>query len=329
MFKEVDLTDAKLEKELGMGCLHIKGTHLWPLDHFVWSESATEVSATFFCQEQDEWDKISLLRIEVFKLPRAKKKLAERREWYTRDRKKRRIKISDGDLFDESMLAVKGLRDWEQDAFPLSKGEIIRIYQSKKYAVIFRFLAKSGSMLQHPVFKRVVKNIVFDETEWVRDVPEIHDTRPKAKRVKESPLTAKQEAEMWQIVRAVMKSLKLAKVKDPKSRVAAIEKEIKAARANKSLSNDELMDQAIQLGTFLGQLFCWELDWEWCRVRQPKASEFICVASPDRSTVMTPVDWVLDLITDKKRPLNCLLTYNMIEHGRMPPSRPHAYTRIG
>ena len=108
MFEQVDLTDAKLVKEFGMGCLVIKGAHLWPLDHFVWDASATEVSATFFCEEVEPWDKVNLLRIEVLKMPRGKKKLAERVQWYTRDRKKRRIRIADGQLFESSLLDVRG-----------------------------------------------------------------------------------------------------------------------------------------------------------------------------------------------------------------------------
>lgn len=329
MFEQRDLTDAKLAKEFGMGCLTIKGAHLWPLSHFVWDESAKEVSATFFCEEHEPWDKISLLRIEIFKLPRAASDLAERIEWYTRRRKKRRIKIADGQLFEESMLHVKGLgKEWEQDSFPLSKGEIIRIYQTKKHAVILRFLAKSGTLLDHPVFKRVVKNVKLDEAQWERSVPDITDTRPKSKRVKESPLTAEQESEMWQIVKAVMKSLKLSKIKDAKKRIALVEKEIEAA-AKAKLRRDACIDRAIELGTFLGQMFCWELDWEWCNVLEPDGSEAFCVCSPDRSMALAPVEWVAELISNKKRPINCLLTFNMLEHGRLPPSRPNTYARIG
>ncbi len=330
MFEEVDLTDAKLEKEFGMGCLQIKGAHLWPISYFVWTESATEVSATFVCEEEEPWDKPNLMRIEVFKLPRAKSKLAERLEWYTRRRKKRRIKVADGGLFEESMLDVKGLgNEWEQDAFPLSKGEIIRIYQAKKFAVIFRFLVKSGTLLDHPVFKRAVKNIKFDPAQWERSVPEIVDTRPKSRRNAESPLTGKQESEMWQIVGSVMKRLKLSKVKEAGKRFGAIEKEIESARTGPKLSKDEIIDLSIELGTFVGQMYCWELDWEWCNVVAPNGSESICVCSPNRAMAIAPVDWVFDLITNKKRPLNCVLTYNMIEHKRMPPSRPNAYARIG
>ncbi len=330
MFEQVDLTDATLGREFGMGCLHIKGAHLWPLTHFVWDASAKEVGATFFCEEQEPWDNVSLLRIEIFKLPRAKSELAERLEWYTRNRKKRRIKIADGELFDERMLDVRGLgKEWEQDSFAPSKREIIRIYRVKKYAVIFRFLARSGTFLDHPVFKRVVKNVKFDEAQWEKALPDIIDTRPQSKRTTESPLTEEQESEMWEMVGAVTKRLKLSKVKDAEKRLRRVEKEIDAARAERKLSKDQKIDRAIELGSFVGQILCWDLDWEWCNVLESDGSESICVCSPDRSVAIAPVVWVFELLSDKKRPINCLLTFNMIHYGRLPPSRPNAYVWIG
>ena len=220
-------------------------------------------------------------------------------------------------------------KEWEQDSFARSKGEIIRIYQCNKFAVILRFLAKSGTLLDHPVFKRVVRNIQVVETQWEKTVPDIIDTRPKSKRSKESPLTEEQESEMWQIVGAFIKRMKLSKVKDAQKRIALIENEINAARAQTKQSKEDQIDRAIELGTFVGQTFCWELDWEWCNVLRPDGSETFCVCSPDRSLAIAPTDWILRLISDKKRPLNCLLTFNMIQHGRLPPSRPNAYAQIG
>lgn len=329
MFEQIDLTDATMVKEFGMGCLQIKGAHLWPLDHFVWEGKANEVGATFFCQEIEPWDKTSLLRIEVFKLPKANDELQDRLRWYNKGRKKRRIRIADGDLFDEGMLHVKGFGDeWERDAFPLSKGEIIRVYRSKKLAVIFRFLAKSGTLLDHPVFKRVIKNIAIVDGQWQKPAPDIIDCTPKAKRTKEIPLTDDEEAEMWEIVGNVMKELKLRKVKEAEERFAIIEQEILSARKIKKSESDQIADRAIELGTLAGQIFCWMLDWEWCRVRQAKGSESICVCNPNRSIALAPVEWIQDLILDRKRPLNCLLTFNMIQAGRLPPSRPYSYARI-
>lgn len=313
-----------------MGCLVIKDAHLWPLSELVWDGTAKTVGATFFGEMREPWDKANLLRIEVFKLPQAKGVLAERLEWYARDRKKRRIKIADGQLFDANMLHVKGFtEEWEQDAFPLSKAEIIRVYRHKKHAFIFRFLARSGTLLDHPVFKRVAKNIRFDSSLWVTDVPDIIDTRPKRKRSTESPLTEEQESEMWIFVRAAMKRLKLSKIKGTPERLKILEQEVTEARRNKKLTQDEKVDLAIELGSFVGQCFCWDLDWEWCNVQGKLKSEAYCVCSPDCGLAIHPVEWILDLIMDKKRTLNFVLTFNMIMAGRLPPSRPYSYSRVG
>ncbi|EMI22979.1 hypothetical protein RMSM_00089 [Rhodopirellula maiorica SM1] len=58
-------------------------------------------------------------------------------------------------------------------------------------------------------------------------------------------------------------------------------------------------------------------------------NEDYCVCSPDRSFAIAPVEWVYELITNKRRPLNYVLTFNMIQAGRLPPSRAYAYKRIG
>ncbi|WP_146577820.1 hypothetical protein [Neorhodopirellula pilleata] len=325
-----DLDEARLQKEFGMGCLVIKGAHLWPLSELVWDGTAKTVGATFLGETQEPWDKANLLRIEVFKLPLAKGVLSERLEWYTRDRKKRRIKIADGQLFDWNMLHVNGFtEEWEQDAFPRSKAEIIRVYLAKKHAVIFRFLARSGTLLDHPVFKRAVKNIRYDSSLWVTAVPDIIDTSPKRKRSTESPLTQEQESEMWMFVRAAMKRLKLSKIKGTPERLKIIEQEVTEARNNRNLTHDEKVGLAIELGSFVGQSYCWDLEWEWCNVQGKEKGEAYCVCSPERGLAIHPVDWIFDLITDKKRTLNCVLTFNMIMAGRLPPSRSNSYSRIG
>lgn len=330
MQKSFDLEDVRLEKEFGMGCLLIKGAHLWPLSHYVWDATPTEVSATFFGELQEPWEKANLMRIEVYKLPQSEDSFEERREWYSADRKKRRIKISDGDLFEDDMLHIKGFgSDWNRDAFPLSKREVIRIYQTDALAVIFRFLAKSGTLLDHPIFKRAVKNIRVDQTQWQTNVPTMNEVRPKDKRFAESLLTHDEQLEIVQISIGARKLHGFSEDKCGVDTLKLIETKIDSARTGKKLKNDNMVDLAIELGTILGQCFCAELDWEWRRVKSPDKTESICVCSPDRSLLIVPVDWIRELLFDKKQPLNCVLTFNMIDGGRLPPSRPNAYSRIG
>jgi len=215
MHEMVDLSELKLAKEFGIGCLVVKGAHLWPLSHFVWESSAKNVGATFFGDAEPPWDAANLLRIEVYKLPGRNAEFNDRLEWYTRHRKSKPIKISDGELFREETLHLKGLpSDWAQDSFALSKGEVIRIYQTKKFAIIFRFLARSGTLLDHPIFKRVVKNISFDEHRWVQSVPDVVETRPKSKRSASVPLSDAAMQEVRTSVESVMKRLKLSRIKD-------------------------------------------------------------------------------------------------------------------
>lgn len=328
MLETVDLTDATLVKEFSMGCLTFKSAHLWPLSNFTWESSAIKVGATFVIDAPEPWDEIGLMRIEVFKLPKGKDKLADSINWYLKDRKSRRIRIRDGELFDQSMLHVKGLtNDWEQDSFATHKGGVVRIYRRRKFVALFRFAARSGTLLDHPVFKRVAKNTKFNESLWEREVPVIIDTRPKTQQQCESDMTDDQEEEMWEAVEAAMDRLNFRKIQDTKRRIKILANEITSARKNKELDEDEAVELAYELGYMFGQMLAWELDWEWCNV-ETDGEEVFCVCSPNRGVAFEPVDWIYELITQPKLTNNCQLLWNMISSGRMPPSRPYSYVQI-
>lgn len=328
MNESFDLHGAALPKEFGMGCLRFRNAHLWRLSHVVWEGSAKSVGATFFCDLKEPWDDRNLLRVEVFRLPAAAVALAERLDWYTKHRKQRRIKIADGALFDDGMLHPKAFGpDWEADSFALSKGEVIRVYRSPKYAVVFRFLARSGTLLDHPIFKRVVKNLSFDPSRWESKAPEITERR-KQKRPVETSFSSGQERELRQIERAANKRLGLTKAIPIAGRFERIEQEIERVRGLTQLSSEQKSEFAVELGVLVGQCFCSELDWEWRNLKEPDGNESVCVCCPERRLVLAPGNWVLGLIFSKKQPINGTLTFNMIAAGRLPPTRPHAYIRI-
>lgn len=323
-----DLHGAALPKEFGMGCLRFENAHLWRLSHVVWEGSAKSVDATFFCDLKEPWDDRNLLRVEVFRLPAAAAALAERLEWYTKHRKQRRIKIADGALFDDGMLHPKAFGpNWEAESFALSKGEIIRVYRTQKHAVIFRFLARSGTLLDHPVFKRAVKNLSFDASRWETKAPEITERRKQKKPV-ETPFSSAQERELRQIDRAANRRLGLTKGTPIAVRLETIEQEISRVRELRHLSNEQRSEMAAELGVLVGQCFCSELGWEWRNLNGPDGDESVCVCCPERRLVLAPGNWALGLIASKKQPINCALTFNMIAAGRLPPTRPHAYIRI-
>lgn len=327
MFENIDLTDATLANELGIGCLKIKRAHLWPLSHYVWESSAKHVGVTFFCDCASPWDDIGLIRFEVFKLPAGQSAYAESVNWYTRGRKKRALKIADGMKFEPSMLHFKAFDDWEQDSFALSKGEVIRLYHNKKFAVTVRFLARSGTLLDHPVFKRAVKNLVFDENQWERAPPDIVDKRPKKQRFKEYALVEEQANELSTCVVQAKKRLRLKERDDAKKILKAIEKEVEIIRGRKNLTTDQRIDSAIELGYLVGHVFCQGQNWEWCIVSAPKEEDAICICNENRAMTIEPIEWIYQLLA-KDIPVNCLLTYNMIDAGRLPPVRPGSYARI-
>lgn len=327
MFENIDLSEATLAKELTIGCLTIKQTHLWPLSHYVWESNAKHVGVTFFCDCASPWDEDGLLRFDVFKLPAGKAAYAERVEWYTRDRKKRALKIADGMNFETNMLHFRALDEWEQDSFALSKQEVIRIYKHKKFAVVVRFLARSGTLLDHPVFKRAVKNLTFDENEWEKAPPKILDKRSKKLRSTEASLDEESISEMSTQVEQASKRLRLKRTDDAGKKLKAIEKEIQVVRGRQNLTEEDVVQNAIELGYLAGHVFCQGLNWEWCIVSTPQEEDSICVCNHNRALAIEPIEWIYNLLASEV-PINCLLTYNMLDAGRLPPVQPQSYTRL-
>jgi hypothetical protein len=327
VFESIDLTDATLANEVGIGCLTVHQAHLWPLSHYVWESNAKHVGVTFFCDCPSPWDDIGLVRFEVFKVPSSKAEYAERMEWYTHSRKKIALKIADGIKFESSMLHCKALDNWEQDSFALSKREVIRVYKHKKFAVIVRFLARSGTLLDHPVFKRAVKNLAFDENKWVTALPAIVDKRRKKQRFTEYAFDDEQTGEVSYCVKKATLRLKLKKKDDATKWLTAIEKDMDATRGRKNLDEDLRVERAIELGYLVGHVFCESQSWEWCIVSAAQEDDSICICNPNRALAIEPIEWVYRLLVEDV-PLNCLLTYNMIDAGRLPPARPDSYTRL-
>lgn len=328
MQESFDLQDAALAQQFNMGCLSIKNAHRWRLSHVVWKGTAKSVGATFFCDLEAPWDNTNLLRIEIYKLPSGESELAGQIDWYTRGRKSRALKIADGQLFDESMLKIKTFgAEWDCEAFALSKGEIIRIYRSKKFAVIFRFLAGSGTLLDHPIFKRLAKDIVFEPLCWEKKAPAITEKQKKSK-VSDDALSPEDSRELKQILQAAEKRIGINKSTKTKRRLELVEAEIDKVRRKGKLTEAIKTELAVELGAEIGQCFCNDLKWEWRRLKYPGMESMVCICCPERRLVICPGAWVLDLVSSKSLPLNCQLTFNMIDAGRLPPTRPGAYTPL-
>jgi hypothetical protein len=328
MQESFDLTGAVLQKEFSLGCLTFRNAHLWRLSHFVWDVTQDCAGATFFGDLQAPWNDRNLFRVEIYRLPKGLNDFSERLQWYTKYRKSRRIKISDGPLFDVSMLHPRAFgNDWDAESFALSKGEIIRIYRNRQFAIVFRFLARSGTLLDHPIFKRLVKDISFDPQCWEKNAPAVTE-KGKRNKIQDSPLSTEEMDEFKQITKSAAKRLGITSKTSHTKRLELVELEIEKHRKVKGSTQEANVQLAIELGAVIGQCFCEKLKWEWRRLKVGRDSATVCVCCPERRLVLTPGAWILGLLSSKKQPVNCLLTFNMIDYGRLPPTRPGAYIRI-
>jgi hypothetical protein len=217
--------------------------------------------------------------------------------------------------------------DWEADSFALSKGEIIRIYRNRQFAIVFRFLARSGTLLDHPIFKRLVKDISFDPKCREKTAPTVTEKR-KRNKIEDSPLPMDEMDELKQITRTAAKRLGITSKTSHTKRLEVVEMEIEKHRRVKGSTQGANVQLATELGAVIGQCFSEKLAWEWRRLKVGRDPASVCACCPERRLVLTPGAWVPGLLSSKKQPVNCLLTFNMIDQGRLPPTRPDAYVRI-
>ena len=121
--------------------------------------------------------------------------------------------------------------------------------------------------------------------------------------------------------------LELKKRDNATKRLTAIEKDIDATRRRKNSDEELRVKRTIELGYLVGHVFCEGQSWDWCIVSAPQEEDSICICSPNRALAIEPIEWVYRLLAEDV-PINCLLTYNVFDAGRLPPARPDSYTRL-
>ncbi len=124
------------------------------------------------------------------------------------------------------------------------------------------------------------------------------------------------------------KRLGITKAMKTSRRLEIVEAEIAVVRGQNKMPAEIKEDVAVELGIEIGECFRRGLGWEWRKLVFPKRESMTCICCPQRRLVLWPGAWVTSLLTAKNRPVNCLLMFNMIEAGRLPPTRPGAYTLI-
>ena len=105
---------------------------------------------------------------------------------------------------------------------------------------------------------------------------------------------------------------------------------VNALRAKPSEANEEGETHTmLNLGCLWGQAVCDQLGWEWAAVTLEPESELYGLVTPSRSHVIFPLHYMQELLSDPEKDQTCLLLYNMLKAGSLPPAGPGAFNVLG
>jgi hypothetical protein len=177
------------------------------------------------------------------------------------------------------------------------------------------------------LLRRIHKNLLIIEAQWVVAYPELQPRKSKQGRVKESKPGADVLQQISEAVTRAREFLELKSKASPKAAITAVRQAIDNVRRQKRRKGKNAKELAIDLGALWGEALCQALNWEWCMLREKGEGTVCAVCSPDRSHAIDPISLIYRLVTSRNSDYDntALLVFNMIKAGDMPVSVPRGY----
>jgi len=319
---------SQFDREVRVGCVQIQNAGELPLEFATFVSKPGQIKLVLVGATGKPGSSDSNVEIDAFRFRDGLEAFEIDVEWWAKERKSRAT-LPDGVRFDENVLAVQHApADWEHDAYPQSNRKFVHVYRGPKQGVIIRWLARTGTILDHPLFKPLTENLRIVSGQWTTKAPAVKPKADQRAAVKGVPLPADTRAEIEESVVRARSSLELGRVSKPKKVAEAIYHAIDGVRSRKRVGKKELTLIAIECGALWGQALCDATGWKWKRLEYGQGQGTLAVCSPDGSHAVPPLTVIHDLVTNRKSANNSLLLFNMIAAGKLPPSRKCSYTML-
>lgn len=224
-------------------------------------------------------------------------------------------------MFDEGVLALRGVpKDWKQEAYPQSNRKFVHIYRSPKQAVLIRWFARTGTILDHPLFRPLAENLRIVPGQWLKDAPAIQSQPGQKNQVRPTPLGKEAQAEIQEAAARARRTLRLGRIRNPAKVAEAIYEAIEALRRRKGVKKDEKERFSMECGALWGEALCQSTGWKWRSLTDLDGQAAFAVCPSNGSHAVLPLQAVHRLVTHPKAANNSLLLFNMIASGKLPPS---------
>ena len=316
MDKQYFMTDSCFTPAVRLGCVSIENADQLPLDGANWIREAGNVTLALISSKAAADCFVS---INAYQFPKGLAEFKRSCEWYAKDRKLR-AKLPEGVKFEESILSVVAApEDWDHEAYPQSNRKFVHIYRDAQQAVLIRWIAHSGTILDNSLFKPLVDNLRIVPGQWITDPPVVQARVGSQRKASDEELADDVRTELNEAAARARKSLNLGRVRKPERLAEAVHDAIDELRLRKGINADEKKQLAIDYGALWGEALCAAVGWTWRRVElsSPRESTF-AVCSPTRSHAVAPLRVIFTLASHPKTVNNSLLLFNMIVSGNTP-----------
>jgi hypothetical protein len=164
-----------------------------------------------------------------------------------------------------------------------------------------------------------------------RPVPKPSRKESPAPNPSDRPLNDTEQRDISLSIKRGYKYLKLEPKSSPTATQKAMLKAIDAiALGKKKVSKNVEMDLAVNLGCLWGQTVCDDIGWEWCCLMLEDRRETYVIVTPNRSHMVSPMDFVLRQL-DKRLPEENtnLLLFNMLKGKSFGAAKAGSYMHVG
>jgi hypothetical protein len=316
MGKQYVMTDSCFTPEVRLGCVSIDNADQLPLDG---ADLIYDPETVTLALASSEAGAFSFVSINMYRFPEGLAEFKRVCEWYGNDRKLR-AKLPEGVKFEKSILSVPAApEDWDHEGYPQSNRKFVHIYRGSQQAVLIRWIARSGTILDNALFKPLVDNLRIVPGQWITDPPVVQARVGSQPKASDAALADDVRTELNEAAARARKMLNLGRVGKPEKLAQAIHAAIDELRIRKGVKADERKQLAIDYGALWGESLCAAVGWTWCRVElsSPGVSTF-AVCSPTRSHAVAPLRIIFALVSHPKTDNNSLLLFNMIVSGNVP-----------
>ena len=141
------------------------------------------------------------------------------------------------------------------------------------------------------------------------------------------PLSETERKELAASLRVGLKVARLEPTATPDQVQAQLNGIINGLRKNPP-PTDKLVNLSLALGCLWADAVVRELGWEWAFVTKRRVDVY-AIVSPDRAYCVFPMMYAHSIVGGTTANQNCLLLYNMLKAGKLPPSEPGRYLSLG